>query len=123
MKDIFNATWKLDSGESAKKIRLKLGVDKSTFGNWKEQKWTRTMVTEGELVMATGKVIRAVERFKAELFTLLDKEGIIANKIYNCDESGLNFKLLPPKTLASKREASAIGYKKSKERVTVYSLQ
>lgn len=39
--------------------------------------------------------------------------------MYNCDETGLNFKTLPTKTLASREENAEPGHKKSKERVTV----
>lgn len=39
--------------------------------------------------------------------------------IYNADETGLNLKPLPRKTLTSKTEASASGHKISKECVTV----
>lgn len=53
------------------------------------------------------------------MHALLDKEGITGEQLYNCDESGLNFKMLPTKSLASREEKSAPGYKRSKERVTI----
>lgn len=40
-------------------------------------------------------------------------------QIYNADETGLNFKALPKKSLAAKQEANAPGFKISKERLTV----
>ncbi len=40
-------------------------------------------------------------------------------QIYNADETGLNFKALPRKSLASKNEINAPGVKISKERLTV----
>ena len=61
----------------------------------------------------------AVTVFKDNLFKFIEKEGISGEQLYNCDETGLNYKMLPTKTLASKREAAAPGYKKSKERVTI----
>ena len=48
-------------------------------------------------------------------FKLIETEGISGEQLYNCDETGLNYKTLPRKTLASKKEAAAPGYKKSKE--------
>ncbi|XP_023221936.1 jerky protein homolog-like [Centruroides sculpturatus] len=39
--------------------------------------------------------------------------------IYNADENGLNWKKLPNKSLPSRRENTAPGYKTSKERVTI----
>lgn len=50
---------------------------------------------------------------------LIEDEGISGDQLYNCDESGLNFKMLPSCTLASRAEDSAPGYKKKKERVTI----
>ena len=41
------------------------------------------------------------------------------DQIFNCDETGLNFRLLPTKTLAQSFEKSADGRKKSKDRVTL----
>ncbi|GFY06563.1 tigger transposable element-derived protein 2 [Trichonephila clavipes] len=40
-------------------------------------------------------------------------------QIYNADETGLNFRALPKKSLASQDEKSAPGYKMSKDRVTL----
>ena len=41
------------------------------------------------------------------------------DQIFNCDESGLYYKMLPQKTLASHFEKSADGRKSQKERVTI----
>lgn len=40
------------------------------------------------------------------------RNGISGDQLYNCDESGLNFKMLPSCTLATKEEDRAPGYKK-----------
>uniref|UniRef100_A0A2S2QI26 Jerky-like n=1 Tax=Sipha flava TaxID=143950 RepID=A0A2S2QI26_9HEMI len=40
-------------------------------------------------------------------------------QIFNADETGLNYKMLPKKTLASKLDSVAKGYKVKKERVTL----
>lgn len=45
-----------------------------------------------------------VERFKTELFVLLDKEEIIGDQIYDCDETGFNYKLLLSKNLTPKKK-------------------
>lgn len=52
--------------------------------------------------------------FKDHLFKLIEKEGISGEQLYNCDETGLMYKMLPVKTLASKKEAAAPGYKKAR---------
>ena len=41
------------------------------------------------------------------------------NQIFNCDETGLYYKLLPNKTLASCFEKNADSRKRGKERVTI----
>ena len=41
------------------------------------------------------------------------------NQVFNCDETGLNFRLMPNVTLAASFEKSAAGRKKSKERITL----
>ncbi|KAJ8959927.1 hypothetical protein NQ314_006129 [Rhamnusium bicolor] len=41
------------------------------------------------------------------------------NHVYNCDETGLNWKALPQRTLASSSEKTAPGYKARNERITV----
>ncbi|XP_046662996.1 jerky protein homolog-like [Homalodisca vitripennis] len=46
-------------------------------------------------------------------------EGYSLDLVYNADETGLNWKALPRKSLASKREKAAPGFKVSKERVTI----
>lgn len=42
---------------------------------------------------------------------IIEQENLTVNQIYNCDETGLNLKMLPSKTLASKEEKSAPGLK------------
>ena len=49
----------------------------------------------------------------------VEESQLTLNEIFNCDETGLNFHLLPDKTLAASFEHSADGRKLSKERVTI----
>lgn len=51
----------------------------------------------------------------------LQQETIHLRKQYNTDETGLNSKGLPKKSLASKKEECASGLNMSKEQVTVLS--
>lgn len=201
MGDKLRAIQRLDSGESAKKISLELGVGKSTVGDWKTnrveiEKWCANQASgsgiklrktmkkgehskveealflwheqvRGKGLPVSGSLLQekalqfhrkleyeisdftasagwldrwkkrygvrqltikgeslsankdAVTDFKSCLHKLIEKEGISGNQLYNCDETGLNYKMLPTKTLASKQEAAAPGYKKSKQRVTI----
>ena len=47
------------------------------------------------------------------------EEGLVLSQVYNCDETGLYWKALPSKTLASRKEDKAPGYKVSKDRLTI----
>lgn len=83
---------------------------------WKKRFGIRQLTISGESLSADKD---AVPAFKTHLCSILEKEELFPEQLYNCDETGLNYKILPTKTLASKKEATAPGYKKSKERVTV----
>uniref|UniRef100_K7FE06 HTH CENPB-type domain-containing protein n=1 Tax=Pelodiscus sinensis TaxID=13735 RepID=K7FE06_PELSI len=48
-----------------------------------------------------------IGKFKANFHCLINNEGLSGEKIYNCQETGLIYKMLPSKTLASRAEASA----------------
>ena len=60
-----------------------------------------------------------MDQFKEEFNKFVANEGYTRDQIYNCDETGLNLKMMPSKTLVSREEAAAPGYKKNKERVTI----
>ena len=59
----------------------------------------------------------AAEEFKADFPGLIDSYDL--NQIFNCDETGLCYRLLPKKTLADACETKADGGKKAKDRITV----
>ena len=61
----------------------------------------------------------AVECFKKEFEQIVERHQLTPSQIYNADETGLNWKCLPTKTLAAASERSAPGYKSSKERITI----
>lgn len=47
------------------------------------------------------------------------ENGFTRDQIYNADETGLNFKALPTKTLVSLSKKYAPGFKMQKQRITV----
>lgn len=49
----------------------------------------------------------------------MEKEHLTLEQVYNCDETGLNFRMLPDKTLAARSEKHPDGMKKQKDRVTL----
>lgn len=84
--------------------------------SWKNRYGVRKLQISGEKLSAQP---YDVEVFKQTLHSLLEEEGYTGDQLYNCDETGLNYKMLPTYTLASQQENSAPGYKKKKERVTI----
>lgn len=60
----------------------------------------------------------AVEPFKEEFKKAIDEMGLTPDQVYNADESGLFWRLLPNKTYVHRAEASAPGRKLAKDRVT-----
>lgn len=83
---------------------------------WKQRYGVKQLSICGEKLSADP---NSVGEFKIKFQELIEKEGLTGDQIYNCDESGLNYRMLPAKSLALKSELSAPGYKKSKERITI----
>uniref|UniRef100_K7F690 HTH CENPB-type domain-containing protein n=1 Tax=Pelodiscus sinensis TaxID=13735 RepID=K7F690_PELSI len=74
--------------------------------------WLRQLSICGEKLSANPE---GFLKFKAKFHCLIDNEGLSGEQIFNCEETDLNYKMLPSKTLASRAEASA----PSKERMTI----
>lgn len=83
---------------------------------WKQRYGIKQLSICGERLSANS---NSECEFKLKFQALIEEEGLSGEQIYNCDETGLNFRMLPTKSLALKCEKAAAGYKKSKERVTV----
>lgn len=84
--------------------------------NFKSRHGIRELEIQGESL--SGNAVSA-ENFKKSFSAFVEKNGYSLDDIYNTDETGLNWKSLPSKSLASKREAKAPGFKVSKERITI----
>ena len=52
-----------------------------------------------------------IEPFKEELQQLLERESLTLEQLFNCDQTGLCYRMLPNKTLASWSEKEASGMK------------
>lgn len=76
----------------------------------------RQLSLQGEKLSADAE---APEPFREKLKEVIELEGFTLNQVYNCDETGLYFRLLPKKTLACASEKGAPGMKSSKDRVTL----
>lgn len=57
--------------------------------------------------------------FLEKLQQVMHDLNLKPQKLYNADETGLFWKMLPEKTLAHSKENTAPGRKSSKERITI----
>ena len=76
------------------------------------------MSLQGEKLSADA---TAIDPFKLQ--EVMEKEGSTLEQSYNCDETGLYYRMMPAKTLASRYEKGAEGMKKQKDRVTLMMQQ
>lgn len=83
--------------------------------NFKMRHGIRELDVQGEILSADNS---AAMRFKEKFVSMTIEEGYTRDDVYNADETGLNWRSLPRKSLASRREKSAPGFKIAKERVT-----
>lgn len=86
------------------------------LSNWKKRHGVRQLTVTGESRSANEK---SAEEFINKLIVMIQDEELTPAAVYNADETGLFFKMLPSKTLAAKNEKEARGYKQQKERVTL----
>jgi len=84
--------------------------------HFKERHGIRQLKLQGESLSADHE---AVEPFRIKLNKLIEKEQLTLSQVFNCDETGLFWRVLPDKTLAAGHEKTAKNYKTSKDRVTV----
>lgn len=85
------------------------------LNRWKVRHEVRSLTICGEKMSAD---VKAAEKFKEDLDQSIE-EDLTLTQIFNADETGLNYKMLPSKTLAGAKERQVSGFKQSKERVTV----
>lgn len=75
----------------------------------------RQLEISGEKLSANSSVI---SEFREQFNEIIADLGLVREQVYNCDETGLNWKALPQKTLASFSEKTAPGFKLQKDRIT-----
>ena len=90
----------------------------STGWQWRfcQRHGIRQLSLQGEKLSAD---LDAPDPFREKLLKLIEDEGFTLEQIYNCDETGLYYRMLPEKTLAARSENEAPGMKKQKERITL----
>lgn len=86
------------------------------LSRWKKRHGVHYIGVCGEKLSADP---TAAKNFSAKFLKIIGDQNLSPEQIYNIDETGLNFRLLPRKTFATPQETSAAGFKVSKERITV----
>ncbi|XP_036325162.1 jerky protein homolog-like [Rhagoletis pomonella] len=108
--------------EKAKEIHLKLKEKDSAFNasdgwlqGFKKRFGIRLLKISGEKLSSQPQL---VDPFKAILKAKIEEMGLCHDQLYNADESGLFWKILPDKSYVSSAEKSAPGMKTEKQRIT-----
>lgn len=106
------------AGEMNKKLDADLNFKASVgwLDKFKFRHGIRQLDISGEKLSANGEII---DEFKNLLSSKISDLNLVKEQVYNCDETGLNWKALPRKTLASLTEKTAPGFKMQKDRITV----
>ncbi|KAJ4426024.1 hypothetical protein ANN_27651 [Periplaneta americana] len=86
------------------------------LSRWKRKFGIHQLVMSGDKLSCDR---NAAEHYKSAFPNLVQTLDISAEQIYNCVETGLNYKILPSKTLAHKDETEASGCERNKHRVTL----
>ena len=103
--------------EKAVQLHKKLHGDQSQFSGSTGWQWRFykchgicNLSLQGEKLSADKE---ASGEFVSSFAEFIEQHHFTLNQIFNCDETGLNFRLLPDKTLASSFEKSADGRRES----------
>ena len=83
---------------------------------FKKRHGIRQLSMQGESLSADTS---AAEEFKAFFHEFVEEYRLTLHQIFNCDETGLYWRLLPNKTLADASEKCAKNFKSPKDRVTL----
>lgn len=97
-------------------IKEPFSASQGWLAKFKKRHGIRQLDLQGESL--SGDLIAAT-LFNENFNSLVEKCNLTTDQIYNADESGLFWKMLPSKTLAAQSEKSAPGHKSSKERLTI----
>ena len=83
---------------------------------FKERHGIRQLKLQGEALSADSS---ALEPFKRKLHEFIETQQLTLHQLFNCDETGLFWRMLPNKTLADSSEKTARNFKQPKERITL----
>ena len=61
----------------------------------------------------------AADSFSEEFLSLIREHGVTPEQVYNADETALFWQCLPTSTLSAHTETEAVGFKLSKDKLTI----
>jgi len=92
-------------------------ISKGWIDRWKARHGIRSIRISGEIRSSDS---AAAEAFLPELQRVVETESLVPDQIWNCDETGLCWRMTPAHTLAARSDTTASqGHKQAKERLTV----
>ena len=83
---------------------------------FRDKHGVRALSVQGESLSGATDTI---DPFKKKFAKIMEEKGLSLSQVFNCDETGLYWRLMPNKTLVTGREKEAKGFKKPKDRVTL----
>ena len=98
-----------DASDTSKKRPVQNGWQMAKF---KARYGIRKLCCEGESLSTNS---NDIEPFKIRLANVTEEEHYTRHRLFNCDETGLNWKMLQDTTLADGSEKFPRGFKASKE--------
>ncbi|XP_060855612.1 jerky protein homolog-like [Metopolophium dirhodum] len=128
MEQKLHALFRIDAGESLIKIAQELGVDsldnRRTLRKPNNEALYEALYIwfcqQREQGVVQAIAIKFNDKLKFDMaFVNLVDEDLMPCQIFNAHKTGLNYKMLPKKILASKLDSVAKGHKVKKERVTL----
>ena len=99
---------------------LKFTASQGWLERWKNRQGIRQLTVTGESLSSD---VVGVEKFKKDFEKFVLSEELTPDQVYNAGKTRLFYRMVPNKTLASKVEDSAKGYKKSKDRLTAMACR
>ena len=94
-----------------------LALSSGWLNRFKQRHGIRSVKVSGEIRSSD---LEAAEAFLPELQRVVESEGLVPAQIYNCDETGLNWRMTPDRTLAERSDPTCSqGHKQAKDRATV----
>ncbi|XP_044014026.1 jerky protein homolog-like [Aphidius gifuensis] len=82
---------------------------------WKKRHHIRNITLSGEKKSAD---YDAATEYRDKFHQIIQDQGLTADQVFNADETGVNYRQMPRRSLAVKEEVGTSGFKIQKERIT-----